>query len=221
MAFNIGARTRLSNIIVALLCGITLIFGAKVISVFPKVILGGLLLNLGLDFLVEWLVDTWKRLQKMDYLVIVLILVVIATVGFLEGIVIGLLMSIALFVIKYSKVEVIKYELSGKTYSSNVGRSDQMKKILEENGDKIFILPLQGFVFFGTANQILERVQQRFESATIIDMSFLVFDFRQVTGVDSSAVNSFNKLQIIRFPRMRRIIELRFRINVYCQFCLV
>jgi SulP family sulfate permease len=197
MAYNIGARTRLSNIIVALLCGVTLIFGAKVISIFPKVILGGLLLNLGLDFLVEWLVDTWKRLQKIDYLVIVLILVVIATVGFLEGIVIGLLMSIALFVIKYSKVEVIKYELSGKTYSSNVGRSDQMKKILEENGDKIFILPLQGFVFFGTANQILERVQQRFESEPTIDISFLVFDFRQVTGVDSSAVNSFNKLQIM------------------------
>ena len=197
MAYNIGARTRLSNIIVALLCGITLIFGAKVISIFPKVILGGLLLNLGLDFLMEWLVDTWKRLQKMDYLVIVLILVVIATIGFLEGIVIGLLMSIALFVIKYSKVEVIKYELSGKTYSSNVDRSDQMKKILEENGDKIFILPLQGFVFFGTANQILERVQQRFASDPITDMSFLVFDFRQVTGVDSSAVNSFNKLQIM------------------------
>ena len=206
MAYNIGARTRLSNIIVALLCGITLIFGAKVISVFPKVILGGLLLNLGLDFLVEWLVDTWKRLQKMDYLVIVLILVVIATVGFLEGIVIGLLMSIALFVIKYSKVEVIKYELSGKTYSSNVGRSDQMKKILEENGDKIFILPLQGFVFFGTANQILERVQQRFESDPIIDMSFLVFDFRQVTGVDSSAVNSFNKLQIMAEKNEFRVL---------------
>ena len=46
----------------------------------------------------EVLVETWKRLQNMDYLVIVLILVVIATVGFLEGIVIGLLMSIALFV---------------------------------------------------------------------------------------------------------------------------
>ena len=190
----------------ALFCGITLIFGAKVISVFPKVILGGLLLNLGLDFLVEWLVDTWKRLQKMDYLVIVLILVVIATVGFLEGIVIGLLMSIALFVIKYSKVEVIKYELSGKTYSSNVGRSEQMKKILEDNGDKIFILPLQGFVFFGTANQILERVQKRFESDPIIDMSFLVFDFRQVTGVDSSAVNSFNKLQIMAEKNEFRVL---------------
>jgi SulP family sulfate permease len=218
MVYNIGARTRLSNIIVALLCGITLIFGAKVISVFPKVILGGLLLNLGLDFLVEWLVDTWKRLQKMDYLVIVLILVVIATVGFLEGIVIGLLMSIALFVIKYSKVEVIKYALSGKTYSSNVGRSDQMKKILEENGDKIFILPLQGFVFFGTANQILERVQQRFESDPIIDMSFLVFDFRQVTGVDSSAVNSFNKLQIMADKNEFRVLLCGMSDDVHDQF---
>tara|TARA_B100000029_G_scaffold113187_1_gene105430 strand:+ start:5996 stop:8179 length:2184 start_codon:yes stop_codon:yes gene_type:complete len=197
MAYNIGARTRLANIIVAFMCGLTLVFGAKVISIFPKVILGGLLLNLGLDFLVEWLVDTWQRLQKMDYMVIVLILVVIGTIGFLEGIVIGLLMSIALFVIKYSKVEVIKYELTGKTFSSNVGRSDHLKQILEENGDKIFILPLQGFVFFGTANQILERVQRKFDTEPNQELSYLVFDFRQVTGVDSSAVNSFNKLDVM------------------------
>jgi SulP family sulfate permease len=218
MAYNIGARTRLSNIIVALLCGVTLVFGAKVISIFPKVILGGLLLNLGLDFLVEWLVDTWKRLQKMDYLVIVLILVVIGTVGFLEGIVIGLLMSIALFVIKYSKVEVIKYELSGKTFSSNVGRSEYMKKILEEKGDQIFILPLQGFVFFGTANQILERVQRRFDSSPDIDLSYLVFDFRQVTGVDSSAVNSFNKLQIMAEKNEFRVLLCGMSDEVHAQF---
>ena len=218
MAYNIGARTRLSNIIVAILCGVTLIFGAKVISIFPKVILGGLLLNLGLDFLVEWLVDTWKRLQKMDYLVIVLILVVIGTVGFLEGIVIGLLMSIALFVIKYSKVEVIKYELSGKTFSSNVGRSEYMKKILEEKGDQIFILPLQGFVFFGTANQILERVQRRFDSSPDIDLSYLVFDFRQVTGVDSSAVNSFNKLQIMAEKNEFRVLLCGMSDEVHAQF---
>ena len=44
-----------------------------------KVILGGLLLNLGLGFLVEWLVDTWNKLHKSDYLVIVLILITIGT----------------------------------------------------------------------------------------------------------------------------------------------
>ena len=197
LAYNIGSRSRLPSIIVAVFCGITLLIGAQALSIFPKVILGGLLLNLGLEFLVEWLVDTWKRLHKSDYLVIVLILIVIGTVGFLEGIVIGLLMSIALFVINYSKVEVVKYELTGKTFNSNVERSEYLRKILDDNGDQIFILPLQGFIFFGTANKLLQRVLDRIESDTSNSMKYLLSDFRQVTGMDSSAVNSFNKLKIM------------------------
>ena len=197
LAYNIGSRSRLPSIIVAVFCGIALLIGAQALSIFPKVILGGLLLNLGLEFLVEWLVDTWKRLHKSDYLVIVLILIVIGTVGFLEGIVIGLLMSIALFVINYSKVEVVKYELTGKTFNSNVERSEYLRKILDDNGDQIFILPLQGFIFFGTANKLLQRVLDRIESDTSNSMKYLLSDFRQVTGMDSSAVNSFNKLKIM------------------------
>ena len=197
LAYNLGSRSRLPSIIVAVFCGIALLIGAQALSIFPKVILGGLLLNLGLEFLVEWLVDTWKRLHKSDYLVIVLILIVIGTVGFLEGIVIGLLMSIALFVINYSKVEVVKYELTGKTFNSNVERSEYLRKILDDNGDQIFILPLQGFIFFGTANKLLQRVLDRIESDTSNSMKYLLSDFRQVTGMDSSAVNSFNKLKIM------------------------
>ena len=197
LAYNIGSRSRLPSIIVAVFCGIALLIGAQALSIFPKVVLGGLLLNLGLEFLVEWLVDTWKRLHKSDYLVIVLILIVIGTVGFLEGIVIGLLMSIALFVINYSKVEVVKYELTGKTFNSNVERSEYLRKILDDNGDQIFILPLQGFIFFGTANKLLQRVLYRIESDTSNSMKYLLSDFRQVTGMDSSAVNSFNKLKIM------------------------
>lgn len=197
LAYNLGSRSRLPSIIVAVFCGIVLLIGAQALSIFPKVILGGLLLNLGLEFLVEWLVDTWKRLHKSDYLVIVLILIVIGTVGFLEGIVIGLLMSIVLFVINYSKVEVVKYELTGKTFNSNVERSEYLRKILDDNGDQIFILPLQGFIFFGTANKLLQRVLDRIESDTSNSMKYLLSDFRQVTGMDSSAVNSFNKLKIM------------------------
>ena len=88
MAYNIGARSRLSSIVVVLLCAFTLFFGANVLSIFPKVILGGLILNLGLSFLEEWLYDTWEKLTRNDYFVIVIILFVIAAVGFLEGIVI-------------------------------------------------------------------------------------------------------------------------------------
>ena len=197
MSYNLGARSRLPSIIVALFCLITLVFGAKILSIFPKIILGGLLLNLGLEFLMEWLYDTKKRLQKTDYFVIVLILIVIGSIGFLEGIIIGLLLSIALFVINYSKVEVIKHQLTGKTFSSNVERSNHLKQILVDNGEEINILPLQGFIFFGTANRLLQKVQERLDRHELITMRYLVFDFRQVTGLDSSAINSLNKLQIM------------------------
>ena len=153
MAYNIGARSRLSSIVVVLLCAFTLFFGAKVLSIFPKVILGGLILNLGLSFLEEWLYDTWAKLKRNDYFVIVLILFVIAAVGFLEGIVIGLLMSIVLFVLSYSKVDVVKHELNGTTFHSNVERSEYLKRIIADHGEQISILPLQGFIFFGTANR--------------------------------------------------------------------
>ena len=197
MAYNIGARSRLSSIVVALLCAFTLFFGANVLSIFPKVILGGLLLNLGLSFLEEWLYDTWEKLTRNDYFVIVIILFVIAAVGFLEGIVIGLLMSIVLFVLSYSKVEVVKHELSGTTFHSNVERSEYLKRIIADHGEKISILHLQGFIFFGTANRLLDKVKERLENEEASHLKYLIFDFRHVTGLDSSTINSFNKLRIM------------------------
>ena len=197
MAYNIGARSRLSSIVVALLCAFTLFFGANVLSIFPKVILGGLLLNLGLSFLEEWLYDTWEKLTRNDYFVIVIILFVIAAVGFLEGIVIGLLMSIVLFVLSYSKVEVVKHELSGTTFHSNVERSEYLKRIIADHGEKISIFPLQGFIFFGTANRLLDKVKERVENEEASHLKYLIFDFRHVTGLDSSTINSFNKLRIM------------------------
>ena len=60
LAYSIGARSRLSTVVVALLCAFALFFGSKILSVFPRVILGGLLFNLGLSFVVDWLINTWN-----------------------------------------------------------------------------------------------------------------------------------------------------------------
>jgi len=197
LAHKLGARSRLPSMIAAIFCGVALVFGAQVLSVFPRVILGGLLLNLGLLFLVEWLWDTWGKLQKSDYLVIVFILVGVGTLGFLEGIAIGLLASVVLFAVNYSKVEVIRYELSGLTFSSNVERSGSLQRLLKTRGDQIYILPLQGFIFFGTANRLVQRVSDRIGWIEGDPLTYLLFDFRQVTGFDSSAVNSFHKLRLL------------------------
>jgi len=197
LAISIGSKSKLTNIVIALLCAITLLFGSAVLSFFPRIILGGLLFNLGLSFLVDWLYSTWSRVPKTDYTIILLIFLVIGTVGFLEGVITGLLMSVILFVVSYSKVEIIKHELTGKTFHSNVERSESIKNIIDDSGDQTLILPLQGFIFFGSANRLLERIKLHLQSQNEKNLKYLVFDFKQVTGVDSSTINSFNKLRIL------------------------
>ena len=197
LSISIGSKSKLTNIVIALLCAITLFFGSEVLSFFPRIILGGLLFNLGLSFLVDWLYSTWSRVPKTDYTIILLIFLVIGTVGFLEGVITGLLMSVVLFVVSYSKVEIIKHELTGKTFHSNVERSESLKNIIDDSGDQTLILPLQGFIFFGSANRLLERIKLHLQSQNENNLKYLVFDFKQVTGVDSSTINSFNKLRIL------------------------
>jgi SulP family sulfate permease len=58
-------------------------------------------------------------------------------------------------------------------------------------GERVQILRVHGFVFFGTANGLLERIRKRVEEAA---PRFLVVDLRRVTGVDFSAVVAFVKV---------------------------
>jgi sulfate permease, SulP family len=194
---QLGARSRMVGVFIAAGMAIILFAGASIISLFPKPVLGGVTLLLGLDLLVEWVYDAWFKLSKTDYFIVLLILFVVATVGFLEGVGVGLAVAIALFVINYSQVKVTKHILSGATYQSQAARSFQQRRLLQAEGDQTYILELQGFLFFGTANKLLNQIRQRLRHPDLPPLKFIALSFRAVTGLDSSAVLSFTKLQQI------------------------
>ena len=54
-------------------------------------------------------------------------------------------------------------------------------------------LELQGFIFFGTATAILDKIQARLADKGQPGVRYMILDFRRVTGLDSSAVLSFVK----------------------------
>jgi SulP family sulfate permease len=192
---KLGAFSRLAGLIAAGVCGLALLLGASVLSLFPTVVVGGLLLFLGLAFLYEWVYQTWFTFPKIDYFIILLILFVIAAVGFLEGVAVGIVAAIIMFVVNYSGVDVVKHELSGTTYQSRVTRSGRQRQILREQGDQLYLVQLQGFIFFGTANSLLEKVRQRVHQLELPPVRFVILDFRQVTGFDSTAMLSFAKIK--------------------------
>lgn len=103
--------------------------------------------------------------------------------------------ALAIFIVKYSKVDVVKHELSGNNFQSNMDRAEDQRCILAANGDQILILTLQGFIFFGTANALADRIRYHLKRATHMPLRFLLLDFRQVTGLDTSALSSLEKIR--------------------------
>lgn len=191
---RLGAGTRLTGLFAAGVCLAALAAGTAFISLIPKFVIGGLLMYFGLTFLYEWVYETWFKLPKADYFVILLILVVIASVGFLEGIAIGILVAIIFFAVNYSRVDVIKHSLTAATFQSRIARPKLHKRILRRYGNQVLILELQGYIFFGTANQLLEQIRAHLINYVENRLCFILLDFSGVTGIDSSVVLSFRKL---------------------------
>jgi SulP family sulfate permease len=188
LGYRIGGGSRLVGLVAALTCGAVLFVGTGLLAYLPKPVLGGLLSFLGLNYLVTWVYDAWFKLPKVDYAVLLLILLSINFLGILESIGLGITVMIVLFIVHYSRLEVVKHELSGRSYRSNVDRPQAHREILQQQGDQIFILRLQGFLFFGTAHRLLARVQRRVRETTLPMPRFIILDLGHVWGMEASAI---------------------------------
>lgn len=182
-------------LIAALGVGLVVLAGGSVLGLLPQFVVGGLLLFVGVEFLVEWLWDARRRMGRLDYLLMVSIVVIIATVGFLPGVGAGLFAAIVLFVLRYSQIDVVKHSLTVREHRSNIERAPAETEYLDEVGESVLILELQGFIFFGTAHRIMSQVRSQLDAGA--DIRFVVCDFRLVTGIDSSALIIFERLALV------------------------
>jgi len=193
--FRMGISNRLVPVVTAVMTGAALLFGASALALIPKFMAGGLIFFVGLSFLVEWLYDARFQLPRVDYALVWLSLVVIGSVGFLQGVGMGIAISIILFVVNYSRLEIAKDALTGKSYQSNVERAFEQRQLIKRLGDSILILRLQGFIFFGTSQGLVNRVRQRVMETSSGKLRFLLLDFQHVTALDASATFSFVRLK--------------------------
>jgi SulP family sulfate permease len=190
LAERMSVDARLAGLLAALVPLSAVVFGAAVIELIPRMLVGGVLVFLGLAFIVEWVWDQRKTLPLSEYLVVLLILAVIIGRGFLPGVVVGLVLALVLFAVSYGRVELVREVAFGDAFRSNVDRGPAERAFLRASGDRVQILRVHGFVFFGTASRLVDRIRTRAETGTL---RYLVLDMRRVTGMDSSAVAAFRK----------------------------
>ncbi len=195
LSFRMGISNRLVSVFAASVTGLTLLFGASLLSLIPKLIAGGLIFFVGLSFLTEWLYDAWFQLPRIDYLLVWVILVVVAVAGFLAGVGTGIVIAVVLFVVNYSRIDIIKDALTGTSYQSSTERPFEHRQLIRRVGEQIQILRLHGFIFFGTSQSLVNRINDRIKDSEREKLHYLILDFQHVSAMDSSAVFSFIRLR--------------------------
>lgn len=190
-----GGNGRVVNLVVAFLLILVLLLGTSIITIFPRPILGGVLMFLGLTLLVEWLYDSRRHMPLHDYFIVGMMMLVIAALGLLWGIACGILFSVIFFVLQYSQIHVVRQQFAGDKYRSNTDRSALENRLLQESGERILIFRLQGYIFFGTGFQLYQHVRAHILAGKSREIQFIILDFRLVERVDISTVMDFTKLR--------------------------
>ncbi len=187
-----NADSRLTGIISALILGFVLFFGGNILEYFPKPIIGGLVLLLGLFFIYDWIIVTRKRLPLTDWLIVISIFLVVGIFGFREGAAFGLVATLIFFVFRFSRVPVVKQRFTALERRSMKVRSAPHRHILNAEALKITGCELTGYLFFGSASTLTDSLKNAFMSDPA--PLYMILDLEQVSGFDISAVNNFQRV---------------------------
>lgn len=188
-----GGTGRLSGLTVAAISVLMLAAAPELLGYMPKFVLGGLLIYLGADQLRKWIIDSRRRLSKTEYVSLLAIIVIIVQWGFIAGVLIGVIIGCATFAFSAARIEAVKYGFDGSEYRSSLDRSRDDLAVLADHGGKIRGLNLQSYLFFGSANRLYQHVKALL--ARHPECRYLLFDFKLVTGIDSSAAYSFAQIK--------------------------
>lgn len=179
----------------ALLCALAAFLDTHWFSWVPLPVLGGVLVWLGWQLWRDWLFHHAGYLHRTDWIAVVAIVCVTLAMGFIAGVMLGVGVGIALFLVDYSQVRTVRYLLNGREIRSNIDRSPQAEQRLYELGRRIHVVKLQGYLFFARSHQVILQLEPVFEGLRHEEPHYLLIDFHGVAGIDSTATMAFLRLK--------------------------
>ncbi|WP_410854297.1 SulP family inorganic anion transporter [Paraburkholderia sp. SIMBA_054] len=190
-----GATSRMAGVFAALACLVALMVSPDLVALFPVPVLVGLQLFMGLRLLMQWLIGAYARLSWYEYALVPGMLAVVALYGVVAGVIAGVIAACVMFTLLYGRVSCVRMAFDATTRTSTVERSIEDAARLRELGTQVCGMCLQGFLFFGTANSILQRVRERLEAKDAVSVRYIVLDFASTNGMDASVSIAFVKLR--------------------------
>lgn len=185
---TLRANTPITSIMVAIILVVFLFLGSEMLYLLPIPATSGFLIYFAVPLVTTWLIQSRRRMDVPEYALLILICVTIVFAGFLIGIALGLILSLILFVARFSQVSLVETNYSLYDQQSSKLRSIPDQAILKDYGVRAQVYRLQGYIFFGNAQNFSQQLQKSLDVDH--DVVCVAVDFRGVTGFDLSALDS-------------------------------
>ena len=187
----LGATTRLTGGVAALVIGGALLLGDGMLELVPIPLIGGILFFAGSGMLDEGLLRSFKRLPWSEFGIIVLIFFTIISFGLFEGVGAGMLATLVFFVVRLSRVDLIESRFTAREHRSNKTRPVPDRAILLAEGEGVHAYRLRGYIFFGSVCPLADHLKKSLSGAS--RPACLMLDFAAVSGFDYSAVSVLSR----------------------------
>ena len=191
-----GASSRWMPLMSAAVLLLVAVAGSGLIAYMPKLLVGATIFLFAFQTLWEWMYENVRGFQPIDYAIVCIIVGTVIFVGFMSGILVGILLALLLFVLRYSMISAVHGQYTLSDYRSSVERSSSSNQILDRHGNEAMVYTLRGFLFFGTANAILDTIR---DDPRVREGEYkaVLLDLKRVTGIDISALNTFVQIKKI------------------------
>ncbi|MDZ7881376.1 MAG: SulP family inorganic anion transporter [Saprospiraceae bacterium] len=159
-----------------------LFFGADVLAYLPIGLFAAVVFFLGFDLLLTAYYDHGLMMPRIELAIVVAMPVIALVFGFMVAVGFGVAVAALLFVIAYSRVDSTQISTTGANFQARVERSPDDRARLAKMGECVSVSRLEGFLFFGSASRLVDRLQRRLEGGPAY--RYAIVDLQRVVGLD-------------------------------------
>ncbi|KAK9847078.1 hypothetical protein WJX84_002130 [Apatococcus fuscideae] len=162
-----GVMSRLNGSVVALVELLLFLMPKSIVHYVPKFYFGSLLMMFGVEILRDWLLLSFRKVHKKEYILLWLTFLAIMIGGLEVGIASGIVMSTMNFAHSYAKVHVTAFTVVGSR--SGRVRTFAERTMLELFYNRMAAVSLTGYIFFGSSVNISRQVHEVSEALLHMD----------------------------------------------------
>ena len=151
-------------------------------------------MQMGGGMLMDWAVLIGWRLQRSGKLVIWGMILTSLVTDMTIGIACGTVAALCFVIVRFSKLEVLKYHVCGVHFRSGELYSSGQRAILKKYGDQTEVVGLTGFVFEGVAISLALYLKEAIQHPDGERPKMLIIDCAACQGINDSAMSHLAKV---------------------------